>query len=99
MHNVFNVSLLKPYVDNGQFHPPPSWSLLGSQAPEFEVEKIMDHMPKHIKPGKNMPTSELKQLKFLVRWKHFGPTADTWEPYSHLRHAPESLKEYGIYQD
>ena len=97
VHNVFNVSLLKPYKDNGQFHPPPSWSLLGSQAPEFEVERILDHKPK-IQLERNMPRQELQKLKFLVRWKHYGSTADSWEPLAHLKHAPESLIEYGFPQ-
>ena len=95
VHNVFNVSLLKPYQDNGQFHPPPSWSLLGNQAPEFEVEMILDHKPK-IQLPRNMPRKQLNQLKFLVRWRHYGPNADSWEPYSHMKHAPESLATYGV---
>ena len=95
VHNVFNVSLLKPYQDNGQFHPPPSWSLLSNQAPEFEVEQVLDHKPK-VKLAQNMPPKELKKLKFLVRWKHYGPDADSWEPYSHMKHAPESLAIYGV---
>ena len=94
VHNVFNVSLLKPYKDNGQYHPPPSWSLLGSQAPQFEVEHILAHKPNVSLV--DIPKAQLKKLKFLVRWRHYGPTADTWEPYDHLRHAPESLQQYGV---
>ena len=39
---------------------------------EFEVETILAHR------GNPLKTST---LKFKVRWKNFGPTYDTWEPY------------------
>ena len=45
MHNVFHVSLLKPYKDNGQQHPPPPYTLIGGQNYEYEVEQILDHQP------------------------------------------------------
>ena len=94
VHNVFNVSMLKPYRDNGQHHPPPSWSLLGNQAPEFEVEQILAHKPDV--PLNSLPRKDLKNMQFLVRRKHYGPTADSWEPFVPLRHAPETLTAYGV---
>jgi hypothetical protein len=40
----------------------------------YIVEKIIDHRG---------PT--IDQMSFLVRWQHYRPADDTWEPYSHLK--------------
>ena len=103
LHNVFNVSVLKAYNDNGRPHPPPAWTLIAGQDYQFEVEKILDHNPKseEVKPstGKHKrlySQDQLKRLSFLVRWRHYGPQYDTWEPYICLRNSPESLAEYGF---
>ena len=96
MHNVFNVSLLKPWHDNGRRHPPPPWTLRANQDYQFEVEKILDHYPHEavIKPG--LSQAKLRKLQFKVRWRFYGPEYDTWEPYLSLKNAPESLAVYGI---
>ena len=96
MHNVFHVSLLKPYYDNGQQHPPPPWSLLDTQDPEIEVESILAHRPASIKPQRDLPPKVLQRLFFLVRWRHYGPEHDSWEPYDNMKHASESLSAYGF---
>ena len=94
MHNVFNVSVLKPWHDNGMRHPPPPWTLLKGQNYIFEVDTILDHHPKHFKPSMDMPQAQLRGLTFLVRWRFYGPEFDTWEPYLLLKNAPESLTAY-----
>ena len=101
MHNVFNVSLLKAYRDNGMPHPPPPWTLIQGQDYEFEVDRILDHEPKAILPraGANKqpyPQDVLRRLTLKVSWKHYGPEFDTWEPYVCLRNAKESLAAYGF---
>ena len=45
MHNVFNVSQLKAWKDNGMQHPPHAWTLLQNQIYEFEVDKLIAHKP------------------------------------------------------
>ena len=51
---------------------------------EFFVEKIMDH---------NGDFRKVSTLTFKVRWLHYTPEYDTWEPWKNLRHlAP--LHEY-----
>lgn len=48
---------------------------------EYEVEAILDH------------TGRKGQRKFLIRWKHFPPSFDTWEKESNLN-CDEILKDY-----
>ena len=96
IHNVFHVSLLKPYRENGTHHPPPPWALLDTQDPELEVEAILDHEPKSVKPERNLPANVLKDLRFKVRWRHYGSDHDTWEPYSNMKNASEFLSAYGF---
>ena len=104
MHNVFNVSVLKAYRDNGRPHPPPAWTLIGGQDYQFEVERILDHIPKsdEVQPSfgnskRLLQQDVLKRLSFKVRWRHYGPEFDTWEPYICLQHAKQSLAEYGFH--
>lgn len=96
MHNVFNVSALKPWHDNGMKHPPPAWTLLQGQNYEFEVDHIIDH---EIKSNDQpltlaLPLSRLKQFSFKVRWTFYGPDYDSWEPYLCLKNAPKALAQY-----
>ena len=70
IHDVFHVNLLKPYIENGQDHPPSPFSYIAGQPFEFEVEAILGHKPHSvvIKPG--MPAFDLRQMELLVRWKY-----------------------------
>ena len=95
MHNVFNISQLKPWHDNGMKHPPPPWTLLQGQTYEFEVDKILDHQhPAGLTPHKGMSQHDLRRFQFKVRWRFYGPEYDTWEPYLLLQNASESLSAY-----
>ena len=97
IHDVFHVNLLKPYRSNGQGHPPSPFTYRAGQPYQYEVERILDHWspePVEIQPG--LPKKVLNSLKFKVRWLHYGPEADTWEPYSNLKNLPESLEAYGL---
>ena len=96
MNNSFNVSLLKPWHDNGRPDPPPAWTLRAGQDYEFEVDRILDHYPKEVEVRKGMSQKALRRMQFLVRWRFYGPDFDTWEPYICLKNAPESLTEYGL---
>ena len=45
IHNVFHVSLLKPYLESGRHQaPPPALMVEGEE--EYEVEDILAHEPK-----------------------------------------------------
>ena len=85
IHEVFHVSLLSPYSETPSYgpnfsRPPPD--LIGREE-EYEVESIRSH--RYF--GKN------KRLQFLIRWKGYAPSDDTWEPADSV-HAPDLVKEY-----
>ena len=95
IHDVFHVNLLKPWSDNGQGHPPSPFTYVAGQPLEYEVDHIVEHYPA-IPLHKGMTAKQLECVDFRVRWKHSGPQHDTWEPFSHLKHAPEILIKYGL---
>ncbi|SGY26736.1 BQ5605_C018g08765 [Microbotryum silenes-dioicae] len=76
-HNVFHVSKLRRWVANdGEAFPgrhaaePAAIIVQGNE--EWEVEHIVDEK------GKG------KRKKFLVKWKGWADSDNTWEPRSHL---------------
>ena len=49
---------------------------------EYDVEKILQHR----KRGNS--------TQYLVRWKGFTASDDTWEPASNLKNAKKAIQEY-----
>src|SRR6266850_2141241 len=85
IHPVFHASLLTPYIETDSHspnfsHPPPD---LIKGENEYEVETIR----KHRLFGKN------KKLQYLLKWKGYPESDNTWEPVEQL-HAPQLLKDY-----
>ncbi|CAI7881664.1 unnamed protein product [Closterium sp. NIES-53] len=91
LHNAFHVQLLKPYKDpNQQFQgwqlPPPPPVLIQDE-PEYEVERVLTHR-RH--GGKT--------LEFLLRWKGYDPTEDSWVAEADMGNARRALKDYLVKQ-
>ena len=85
IHNVFHASLLSPYSETPAHgpnfsRPPPD--LIGGEE-EYEVESIKAHCYF----GRN------KRLQFLIRWKGYLESDNTWEPADSV-HTPDLVKEY-----
>ena len=53
---------------------------------EYEVEAILAHRRAGRRAGGAM--------EYLIRWKGYDPSEDSWEPAGGLGNAKESLKEY-----
>src|SRR5690606_26351257 len=88
IHPVFHVDKLSPWKGNdvnGILPPPPEPVELEGEL-EYEVHDILDSRWRG--RGKN------RKLEYLVSWKGYGSTDDTWEPEENLEHAPEIVKEF-----
>ena len=78
VHNVFHVSMVKPYKSDGTVHPPEPLDYEDDGTPQWEVEDLIgDRTRKHVS-GKKQVT------EYLVRWARFGPEQDTWEPSTEI---------------
>jgi len=84
IHSVFHAALLTPFKETS-FHgtmdtrPPPDL-IEGEQ--EYEVEVILTHC------------NYRRKLQYLVKWKGYDTSENTWEPEDHLTHMKELLSEY-----
>ena len=85
IHNVFHVSLLKEYREDGSVKPPPPPSLIDDVL-EYEVERVLCHRTRKI--GRSVKT------EFLIKWLGYGAEHNTWEPEVNLTNCPEVLSEY-----
>jgi hypothetical protein len=90
IHNVFHVSLLKPYrVDDGQFtgrpqiNRPPPEIIDGEE--EWEVERILDHRTRRVGRG--------TVVEYLVKWLGYPDSDNSWVPSGDV-HAATLVKEY-----
>ena len=84
VHPSFHVAKLKRYYRSDEFlreveSPPPE---LVEGELEYEVEAIARHRGKGAR------------RRYLVIWKGYPLSEATWEPESHLLHAPEILTDY-----
>ena len=85
IHDVFHVSLLKPYRSDGSVQPPAPHYIMGGE--EYEVEEVLAHRMRRV--GKTRETQE-----FLIKWLGYGPEHNTWEPEANVEHAQERLASY-----
>jgi hypothetical protein len=92
IHPVINVSQLKRHLDGSASFPdrpieitrPPPEATEDSGAPEFEVERILDHR----RAGRR------KVIQYLVSWKGYPISEATWEPIEHLDGALKLVIKY-----
>ena len=81
---MFHACLLSPYKETEEHGPnhtdlPPD--LINGEN-KYEVEAILAHR----KRG--------RQMLYLVKWKGYDPSNNTWEPETNLSNADEILSEY-----
>ena len=82
-HNVSHVSLLKPYISNGEPVPPMPFNLVGGTENEYEVKRVTDFNPKT--PKRKGGARRVRELTFYVEWLGLPLGADAWQPWSNLR--------------
>ena len=86
IHPVFQVSLLTPYQETKEHGPnytqPPPDIVQGEQ--EYEVEGII----------KSRLTGKAKRLQYLIKWRGYPHSDNSWEPAGNLAHAKKMLTEF-----
>lgn len=91
IHPTFHVSKLKPYLcPNDLFknrvildYPVPEIDEEGDEI--FEVEQILD---------KRVVGKKKKRVEYLLRWKGYDTSHDTWEPMEMLEGSQELIDEF-----
>ena len=73
---------LTPSRFSQQTKPPPPPPIDIEGEPQYEVEEVRDSQ------------RHRGHLQYLVHWKGYSQEEDTWEPMSHLSHAPEHVHEF-----
>lgn len=92
VHNVFHVSLVKPYLGaekakaQQEVAPPPVQWLDGE--PIYRVEKLLES--RQVKKGRKTVT------EYLVRWEGYSSEHDTWEPRSNLLTCGDLVKQFKL---
>src|SRR6201999_2701125 len=86
LHDVFHVEKLSPCIENKTYgtHPePPPVEVEGEL--EYEVDSILDSkIDRRVKGG----------IRYLVRWKGYGPGDDTWEPMANLNNSQDAIADF-----
>lgn len=93
IHNVFHVSLVKPYIgdaSSSRVTPPPPVQWLDGE-PLYTVESLLDHIV--VRKGRG------KIYKFLIKWEGYGEEHNTWEPESNLIGCGDMVREYKAIKD
>ena len=85
IHNVFHVSKLKEFHDDGRMQSPPPPILVEGEE-EYEIDKVYKH--RDLKKGKSI------RREYLVRWKGYGVEHDEYLPEKDLANAQEKIQEY-----
>lgn len=100
LHNVFHVSLVKPYKPRVgqqavQLQPLP-WLIDDEGTPQYEVSHIDDHTAKPVVQGtgkhRQKSTSVKRITAYRVWWK--GYDEYTWEPAENLANCAELVEAY-----
>ena len=85
IHDVFHACLLSPFKETelhgtDETRPPPNL-VQGNE--EFEIEAILTHR-----------TYKNRETRYLIKWKGYNTSENTWEPESNLSNAEEKLNDY-----
>jgi hypothetical protein len=86
IHNVFHVSRLRSFYDDGRIQPPPLPIPIKGEL-RYEVEKVYAH--RDVKVGKDRFRRE-----YLVRWKGCGVEHDEFLPVANFGKNLQAIREY-----
>jgi hypothetical protein len=87
IHPVFHNSLLKPYVETSTHGPnfarPPS-EIIGGEEGHYKIEEILQERP----------TRNKKSTQYLVKWKGYPDSENSWLPAKELTHVKDTLRKF-----
>ena len=87
IHPVFHNSLLKPYMETSAHRPnfarPPP-EIIGGEEGHYEIEKILQ----------SQPTRNKKSTQYLVKWKGYPDSENSWLLARELTHAQDLVHEF-----
>ena len=85
IHPTFHISKLRRFVPNTipsrKTGPPPEPEIVNGQE-RYEVEAILDSRLRR------------QKLEYLVKWKNFPRSENTWEPEENVDGADASIAEF-----
>jgi hypothetical protein len=86
IHPVFHNSLLKPYhetKEHGPNHEKPAPEIVNSKEEHYKIEAIL----------MARPTQNRKSTQYLIIWKGYPVSENSWLPEKELTHAKELLNK------
>jgi hypothetical protein len=87
IHPIFHNSLLKPYVKTLAHGPNFAWpppEIIGEEEGHYKIEKILQEWP----------TRNKKSTQYLVKWKGYPDSKNSWIPAKELTHTQELLQSF-----
>src|SRR5260221_2719490 len=87
VHPVFHNSLLKPYTETMAHGPNfelPTPEIVEGEEGHYEIERILT----------SRPTRNRKSTQYLVKWKGYPDSENSWIPEKELSHAKELLAKF-----
>ena len=86
LHPIFHVIKLYPWRGNhinGEIPVPPEPIYLEEEdEAEYEVEEVLDSW------------IQWKQMEYLVKWKSYDASHNSWEPAPNLEHVPKAIQQF-----
>ena len=87
VHPVFHNSLLKPYMETMAHGPNfelPTPEIVEGEEGHYEIERILT----------SRPTRNQKSTQYLVKWKGYPDSENSWIPEKELSHTKELLAKF-----
>jgi hypothetical protein len=87
IHPVFHNSLLRPYKEtpaHGPNYDKPPPEIVEGETDHYEVEAI----------AKSRLTPNRKGVQYLVKWKGYPDSENSWIPASGMKHATDLVKAF-----